>query len=164
GYIAEPQQFEVRQIRFHIVSPKGQREFEAATFVKRGKRKEETVHVNQLVVIQGWGHPKLDLHTTHTIQRSGHTTYRKAKFHAFSNKWDDLLDHHLASLAPRIQLIVDGRKRPQLTRTPERGSQSANSSTPSSSTPEMDRRTKAKVHRNEALRLKEKWGVEAVQV
>jgi 5-methylcytosine-specific restriction protein A len=28
----------------------------------------------------------------------------------------------------------------------------------------MDRRTKAKVHRNEALRLKEKWGVEAVQV
>jgi hypothetical protein len=91
GYIAEPQQFEVRQIRFHIVSPKGQREFEAATFVKRGKRKEETVHVNQLVVIQGWGHPKLDLHTTHTIQRSGHTTYRKAKFHAFSNKWDDLL-------------------------------------------------------------------------
>lgn len=33
-----------------------------------------------------------------------------------------------------------------------------------SSTSEMDRRTKAKLHRNEAPRLKEKWGIDAVQV
>jgi len=156
GYIAEPQQFEVRQIRFHIVSPKGQGEFEVATFIKRGKRKEKTVAVNQLVVIQGWGHPKFEPHTTHIDG--------KAKFHAFSNMWDDLLDQHLASLVPTFQLIVDGRKRPQLPRRPERVSQPEKSLTPSRVTPEMDRRTKAKLHRNEALRLKEKWGVDAVQV
>jgi hypothetical protein len=157
GYIAEPQQFEVRQIRFHLARLTGGGEFEAATFIKRGKRKEKTVAVNQLVVIQGWGHPKLDTNTTRTA-------YGKAKFAAFSNKWDDLLDQHLASLGPRLQLIVDGRKRPQLTRRPERGSQSAESSTHSSSTPDMERRTKAKLHRNEAARLKEKWGIDAVQV
>jgi len=115
GYIAEPQQFEVRQIRFHIVSPKGQGEFEAATFVKRGKRNEKTVNVNQLVVIQGWGHPKLDINTTHTADG-------RAKFPFGSNSWNDLLDQHLASLVPPFQLIVDGRERPQLTRRLQRGS------------------------------------------
>ena len=163
GYIAEPQQFEVRQIRFHdILSLKGERAFEAATFIKRGKRKEMTVTLNHLVVIQGWGHPKLDPHTTHTIQRSGNNVHATAKFQFGSSSWNDLLDQHLASLAPPFQLIVDGRKRPQLTHRPERESPSGKSS-PSSSTPEMDRRTKATLHRNEAPRLKEKWSVDAVQ-
>ena len=114
GYIAEPQQFEVRQIRFHIVSPKGQGEFEAATFIKRGKRKGETVKLKQVVVIQGWGHPKLDKNTTHTVDG-------KAKFPFGSNSWNDLLDQHLASLVPPFQLIVDGRKRLQLTHNAARG-------------------------------------------
>ncbi len=35
---------------------------------------------------------------------------------------------------------------------------------PTLGTPDMDRRTKAKLHRNEAARLKEKWGVNAVEV
>ncbi len=118
GYAAGFAQFEVSKIRFHLAPLTGGGEFEAATFVKRGKRKEKTVETNQLVVIEGWGHPKLE---THTIQQSGTTVYGKAKFHAFSNGWDDLLDQHLASLMPPFRLIVDGRKRPSLAPRPKRG-------------------------------------------
>lgn len=123
GYIDGFSQFEVRWIRFHIASPTRGGEYEAATFVERGKRKEKTVAITQLVVIEGWGHPKIDRHTI--VSQSKNVTIAKAKFSAFSTEWDDLLDRYLVSLRPQLQWIVDGRNRPRLTPRSESGQQPA---------------------------------------
>jgi HNH endonuclease len=114
--------------------------------------KEKTVEINHLVVIEGWGHPKLE---THTIQQSGTTVYDKAKFHAFSHEWDDLLDQYLASLGSHLKLILDGRKRPKLTRIPERSSLSLDVKTPSMSVTFASIKVGSKWDRKQ---LAELWG------
>ncbi|HWA76590.1 MAG TPA: HNH endonuclease [Polyangiaceae bacterium] len=83
--------------------------YEAATLVKRGTRKNLSMAVNRLVVIAGWGHPKL---ATSNVERSAGSTSYTAKFPAFSKEWDVLLDQYLASLTPAPSVIVDGRTRP----------------------------------------------------
>lgn len=108
GYVHGFAQFEVRNVRFHIASLVGGGEYEAATFVKRGKRKQKTVEANHLVVIGGWSHPKLE---THVVMRSERWTVEKAKFVAFSPEWDVLMDEYLLSMEPNLHLIFNGRKR-----------------------------------------------------
>ena len=108
GYLIGFKQLEVRQVRFHNVPLAGGHKYEAATFVERGKRKQRTVKVNQLVVINGWGHPKLEVSVPRQL---GQAVVETAKFPFASKEWDALLDDYLAELGPDVHIIIDGRGR-----------------------------------------------------
>ncbi|HEX3357104.1 MAG TPA: HNH endonuclease [Tepidisphaeraceae bacterium] len=109
GYAHGFEKREVRHIRFHMTPLSTGGEYEAATFVERGKRKERTVGLQRLVVIRGWEHPPLELFTE---ERSSSYTVLSAKYDSFSEELDEYLDTYLAALAPGL-LIVDQRLRLQ---------------------------------------------------
>ena len=108
GYGSGFRQFEVRNLRFRVVSITGGGEYDAATFIERGKRKEMTVQLNHVLIIEGWDHPALEVNT---VKYSNGIQIHSAKFAAFSPEWDDLLDEYLAARGTLAKVIIDGRNR-----------------------------------------------------
>ncbi len=104
GYAFGFKTTEVRWIRFHVAPLTGGGDYDAATFVERGKRKENIVPLSRIVVLKGWDHPDLDAYRKEP--RPGGTVAHVAKYMLFSKEWDQLLDEHIAGL----KVIVDGRR------------------------------------------------------
>lgn len=81
---------------------------ELGIFVEKGKRKERLSGIDQLVVIEGWDKPKLET----SIREIGRMrSWDVAKFPAFSNEWNVLLNDYFVSLGAQYRLIIDGRTR-----------------------------------------------------
>jgi len=111
GYLFGFRQVEVRDLRFRVVPIMGGGEYPAATFVERGKRKEQVVPLNRVLILSEWGHPELE---TSTVEESRGSTAHRAKFPAFSAGWDALLNDYLLSYDLWAKLIIDGRDRHEL--------------------------------------------------
>ena len=107
GFGTGYRQSEIRSLTFRKAPDQWGQEHMAAEFIFRGKRRQELVAVDQAVVINGWDHPLLD----RWVPMSENTTpgAMTARYHAFSEQWDTLLDQHLAALGDGLDILYDGR-------------------------------------------------------
>ena len=97
GYLHGFRQTEVDRIHFEVVPRQGLKPYPAAIFVQRGRRKEERIGADRVVVLEGWGFPAIE---TDVVDTTPGATVRTAKFPVFSEAWDRLLNDYLAKLHP----------------------------------------------------------------
>lgn len=114
GYLMGYRQSEVQQLGFVPATGKWGKERFAAQFVLRGKRKKQLVSAAGVVIIEGWGHPELEVWVDDCpeiigprVPNSLGLQMRRARYAAFSVEWDALLDDYLRRLNPAV--ILDGR-------------------------------------------------------
>lgn len=105
GYMMGYRQSEIKDLAFGTVSGRSGSKVLAIQYVFKGKRKQQQDHAASNVIIEGWGHPDFEWGDTTTSESGIVST--AAKFTAFSDQWDVLLDEYLAEVAPPV--IYDGR-------------------------------------------------------
>lgn len=115
GHIHGFRQSEVTRIHFEVVTKRDKTTSPAAVFVRRGRRKEERMPAQRVVVLEGWGHPAIE---TDLVEKSPTATVATAKHPIFSPHWDALLDDYLSRLDPAARLVFDGRALALAARTP----------------------------------------------
>jgi len=105
GFLTGYRQSEIKDLVFGtVLGQDGDREL-TIQFVFKSKRKKQQRQAAQTVIIEGWDHPELEWGMT--AKNESGLVSTEAKFTAFSDQWDVLLDEYLAEVMPTI--IFDGR-------------------------------------------------------